>query len=227
MDEKDIETAMARVKRKTEKMAQVAKPIIKQVFENQGHMYENIMIPITDGKRMYNISCNLKAAYETECKEVVKAFEKSILSDLIDKEWTEHISKFAEYKPSVLNPSYEHKYPLLIYKHESVTLFDSRVNKINNQTVSILMRGQIPVQQAPDAPQQVEVREAAPELRQDMSKYKEQKQDLGDPGQVAASQRDTRETKREPVRAEKTVGRNDPCPCGSGKKYKACHGRNA
>ena len=103
------------------------------------------------------------------------------------------------------------------------------VGKINNQTVSVLMRGQIPVQQAPDnsAPQRVEVREAAPELRQDMSKYKEQKQDLSDPNQQAAAQRDTREAKREPVRAEKTVGRNDPCPCGSGKKYKACHGRNA
>ena len=225
--EKAFETAMSSFKRKTEKMAQVANPVIKQVFENQGHMYENIMIPITDGKRMYNISCNLKAAYETECKEVVKAFEKSILLHVIDESWKENLRELDELKHSVQNASYEQKDPLLIYKLESVTLFDTMVSKINNQTVSILMRGQIPVQQAPDAPQQVEVREAAPELRQDMSKYKEQKQDLGDPGQVAAAQRDTRETKREPVRAEKTVGRNDPCPCGSGKKYKACHGRNA
>ena len=125
--------------------------------------------------------------------------------------------------------SYEQKDPLLIYKLESVTLFDAMVNKINNQTVSILMRGQIPVQEAPDeqAARRVEVRQAAPEQRQDMSKYRENKQDLSDPNQQAAASQDTREQqRREPIRAEKTVGRNDPCPCGSGKKYKNCHGKN-
>ena len=106
------------------------------------------------------------------------------------------------------------------------------VNKINNQTVSILMRGQIPVaeptEEQQEAARRVEVRQAAPEQRQDMSKYREQKQDLSDPNQQAAAQQDTREAvKREPIRAEKTVGRNDPCPCGSGKKYKNCHGRNS
>ena len=117
---------------------------------------------------------------------------------------------------------YEQKDPLLIYKLESVNLFDTMVDKINNQTVSILMRGQIPVQE----PQ--EVRQAAPEQRQDLSKYREQKQDLTDPNQQAAAKQDTREQqKREPIRVEKTVGRNDPCPCGSGKKYKNCHGKNA
>ena len=114
----------------------------------------------------------------------------------------------------------------MIYKLESVNLFDTMVNKINNQTVSILMRGQIPVQEAPEQAQRVEVREAAPERRQDLSKYREQKQDLNDPNQQVAAQQDTREAvKREPVRAEKTVGRNDPCPCGSGKKYKKCCGK--
>ena len=226
--DKTFDAAMASFKRKTEKMAQVANPVIKQVYENQGQMYENILIPITDGKRMYNISCNLKAAYESECKEVVKAFEKSILLHVIDESWKENLRELDELKHSVQNASYEQKDPLLIYKLESVTLFDTMVGKINNQTVSILMRGQIPVQEAPEQPTQtrVEVRQAAPEKRQDMSKYREQKQDLNDPNQQAAAQRDTREAKREPVRVEKTVGRNDPCPCGSGKKYKACHGRN-
>ena len=224
-----FDTAMANFKRKTEKMAQVAYPVIKQVYETRGEMYENILIPITDGKRMYNISCNLKGAYESECKEVVKAFEKSILLHVIDESWKENLRELDELKHSVQNASYEQKDPLLIYKLESVTLFDTMVEKINNQTISILMRGQIPVQQAPEQPQQqqVEVREAAPERRQDMSQYREQKQDLTDPHQQAAAQRDTREVKREPVRAEKTVGRNEPCPCGSGKKYKACHGKNA
>ena len=226
--EKAFDAAMASFKRKTEKMANVAYPVIKQVFENQGHMYENILIPVTDGKRMYNISCNLKAAYDSECKEVVKAFEKSILLHVIDESWKENLRELDELKHSVQNASYEQKDPLLIYKLESVTLFDTMVSKINSQTISILMRGQIPVQEAPEQPNQrrVEIREAAPEKRQDMSKYKEQKQDLSDPNQQAAAQRDTREAKREPIRVEKTVGRNDPCPCGSGKKYKACHGRN-
>ena len=230
--DKTFEAAMELFKRKTERMAQIAYPVIKQVYENQGHMYENILIPITDGKRMYNISCNLKAAYESECKEVVKSFEKSILLHVIDEAWKENLRELDELKHSVQNASYEQKDPLLIYKLESVNLFDAMVDKINNQTISILMRGQIPVQEAPAESQQepqrnVEVRQAAPEQRQDMSKYREQKIDLNDPNQQAAAARDTREQpKREPIRAEKTVGRNDPCPCGSGKKYKNCHGRN-
>ena len=220
--DKTFDAAMELFKRKTERMAQIAYPVIKQVYENQGHMYENILIPITDGKRMYNISCNLKAAYDSECKEVVKSFEKSILLHVIDEAWKENLRELDELKHSVQNASYEQKDPLLIYKLESVNLFDTMVDKINNQTVSILMRGQIPVQE----PQ--EVRQAAPEQRQDLSKYREQKQDLNDPNQQAAAQQDTREQqKREPIRAEKTVGRNDPCPCGSGKKYKNCHGKNA
>ena len=224
--EKTFDEAMANFKRKSERLAQIANPVIKQVYENQGHMYENILIPITDGKRMYNISCNLKAAYESESKEVVKSFEKSILLHVIDESWKENLRELDELKHSVQNASYEQKDPLLIYKLESVNLFDTMVNKINNQTVSILMRGQIPVQEAPEQPQRVEVREAAPERRQDMSKYREQKQDLNDPNQQAAAQQDTREAvRREPIRAEKTVGRNDPCPCGSGKKYKNCHGQ--
>ncbi|WP_291529716.1 preprotein translocase subunit SecA [Bacteroides sp. UBA939] len=222
--EEAFSVAMEQFKRKTERLAQVAYPVIKQVYETQGHMYENILIPITDGKRMYNISCSLKAAYESECKEVVKAFEKSILLHVIDESWKENLRELDELKHSVQNASYEQKDPLLIYKLESVNLFDSMVDKINNQTISILMRGQIPVQEPQD------IRRAAPEKKQDMSKYREQKQDLNelnDPNQQAAAQQDTREAvKREPIRSEKTVGRNDPCPCGSGKKYKNCHGKN-
>ena len=161
--DKAFDAAMELFKRKTERMAQIAYPVIKQVYENQGHMYENILIPITDGKRMYNISCNLKAAYESECKEVVKAFEKSILLHVIDEAWKENLRELDDLKHSVQNASYEQKDPLLIYKLESVNLFDTMVDKINNQTVSILMRGQIPVQE----PQ--EVRQAAPEQRQDLS----------------------------------------------------------
>ena len=217
--EKAFEAAMANFKRKTERIAMIANPVIKQVYENQGHMYENIMIPITDGKRMYNIPVNLKAAYESEGKEIVKSFEKAILLHTIDEGWKENLRELDELKHSVQNASYEQKDPLLIFKLESVKLFDNMVNKINNQTISVLMRGQIPV---PDPEQ---VRAAAPEAPASRQQYQETKQDLSDPNQQAAANRDTREQKHEPVRVQKTPGRNDPCPCGSGKKFKNCHGR--
>ena len=220
--EKAFEAAMANFKRKTERVAMIANPVIKQVYEAQGHMYENIMIPITDGKRMYNIPVNLKAAYETEGKEIVKSFEKAILLHTIDEGWKENLRELDELKHSVQNASYEQKDPLLIFKLESVKLFDNMVNKINNQTISVLMRGQIPV---PD-PEQVQVRQAAPEMPAPRQQYQETKQDLSDPNQQAAANRDTREKQRpEPIRVQKTPGRNDPCPCGSGKKFKNCHGR--
>ncbi len=221
LTDKIFDEAMVLFKRKTERMAQIANPVIKQVYETQGQMYENILIPITDGKRMYNIAVNLKAAYESESKEIVKAFEKAILLHTIDDAWKENLRELDDLKQSVQNASYEQKDPLLIFKLESVTLFDNMVAKINNNTVSVLMRGQIPV---PDPEQ---VRAAAPEPSRPRQQYVEQKQDLNDPAQQAAAGKDTREAKHEPYRAEKTVGRNDPCPCGSGLKYKNCHGKNA
>ena len=152
-------------RRKTDRMAQIATPVIKQVYENQGQVYQNILIPITDGKRVYNISVNLKEAYETEGKAIVKAFEKAILLHVIDDAWKENLRELDELKHSVQNASYEHKDPLLIFKLESVNLFDSMVNKINNNTISVLMRGQIPVQE----PQQV--RQAAPEPERPRQQY--------------------------------------------------------
>ena len=215
-----FENAMALFKRKMDRMAQIANPVIKQVYETQGQVYENIMIPVTDGKRMYNVSVNLKEAYDTESKAIVKAFEKAILLHTIDDAWKENLRELDDLKHSVQNASYEQKDPLLIFKLESVNLFDNMVNKINNNTVSVLMRAQIPVRE----PQQV--REAAPEPQQPRQQYREEKQNLTDPDQQAAASRDTREQpKKEPYRAGKTVGRNDPCPCGSGLKYKNCHGK--
>ena len=218
--DKTFNAAMELFKRKTDRMAQIAFPVIKQVYENQGAFYQNILIPITDGKRVYNISCNLKAAYESECKEVVKSFEKAILLHVIDEAWKENLRELDDLKHSVQNASYEQKDPLLIFKLESVKLFDAMVDKINTQTVSVLMRGQIPVQQ----PEQV--REAAPEQPRRQEKYVESREDLTDPNQEAAAAQDTREPQKpQPVVAEKLPGRNDPCPCGSGKKFKNCHGR--
>ena len=215
-----FDAAMVNFKGKMDRLAQIANPVIKQVYENQGNRYENILVPITDGKRIYQIPVNLKAAYETDCKEVVKAFEKAIMLHVIDDAWKENLRELDELKQSVRNASYEQKDPLLIYKLESVNLFDAMVTKINDKTLSILMRGQIPMRE----PEQV--REAPIETRaQRRQQYQENKTDLTDRNQQAAAQNDTRAQRREPIRAEHTVGRNDPCPCGSGKKFKNCHGR--
>ena len=221
--EEVFQVAMGNFKRKMEHVQEVAMPVIKQVYENQGQIYERIVVPLTDGRKMYNIACNLKEAYDTECKSVVKEFEKQILLHIIDEAWKENLRELDELKHSVQNASYEQKDPLLIFKLESVKLFDNMVNVMNNRSVSILMRAQIPEMQ--------QVQEAAPEEHTQRSQYTESKQSLSqeqmtDPNQAAAAAQDTRaQQPRTPIIKDKLPGRNDPCPCGSGKKFKNCHGR--
>ena len=221
--EEAFQVAMGNFKRKMEHVQEVAIPVIKQVYESQGQMYERIVVPLTDGRKMYNIPCNLKEAYDTECKSVVKEFEKQILLHIIDDAWKENLRELDELKHSVQNASYEQKDPLLIFKLESVKLFDNMVNTMNNRSVSILMRAQIPEMQ--------QVQEAAPEEHTQRQQYTESKQNLSqeqmtDPNQAAAAAQDTRaQQPRTPIIKDKMPGRNDPCPCGSGKKFKNCHGR--
>ena len=220
-----FDAAMATFKQRTERMAEIALPFINFVYKEHPEMHDkNIYVPVTDGRHVYQIPVNVKAAYESQGKEVIKCFEKSILLHTIDNAWKENLRDLDELKHSVQNASYEQKDPLLIFKLESVTLFDNMVSKINDQTSSILMRGQIPVQEK----EQTRVNVAPDQSRsKQQPKYSETKVDLNDPNQQAAAQQDTREgAKREPIRVEKTVGRNDPCPCGSGKKFKNCHGKN-
>ncbi len=227
MVEAVTDRAFETFKRKTERLAEIAQPVIKQVYENQGAMYENILIPITDGKKVYNISCNLKEAYETGSKALVKSFEKSILLHTIDENWKEHLREMDELRHSVQTASYEQKDPLLIYKLESFNLFGVMINDINSKSVSVLMRGQIPVQDPGS------VRKAAPEEKTDYSKYRTQKDEMEgitntntnkqSSGESESQQR--QKQKIEPIRVEKKVGRNELCPCGSGKKYKSCHGK--
>ena len=223
LEERAFQSAMATFKRKTDRIESVAWPIIKEVEENQGAIYERIMVPITDGKRVYNIPCNLKEAYRTEGRDVVKQFERVIMLHIIDDCWKENLRQLDELRHSVQNASYEQKDPLLIFKLESAKLFDSMVNDMNNRIASILTRGQIPEMQ-----QQQEVREAAPEERTQRQQYTEQKAEINDPAQQAAANHDTRENIEEnhtPLVKDKLPGRNDPCPCGSGKKFKNCHGK--
>ena len=216
------EAVIAAFKRKIDNLAAVANPVIKRVYEEQGDRYDNIVIPITDGKRIYNIVCNLKEAYETESKAVNKAFQKSILLHTIDEAWKEHLRDLDQLRQSVQNASYEQKDPLLIFKLESFGLFKEMINTINTKTVSILMRGQIPMRD----PQQV--KEAVPETRQDYSRYRTQKDQIGGGAQPnSGAQPNAPQHRPEPLKAAPKIGRNDPCPCGSGKKYKNCHGREA
>ena len=221
--ERSFQAAMEAFTRKTERIQTVAWPIIKEVYENQGAMYERIMVPITDGQRVYNIPCDLKEAYESEAKSVVKQFEKVILLHIIDDDWKENLRQLDDLRHSVQNASYEQKDPLLIFKLESVKLWDNMIDDMNNRTASVLMRGQIPEMQPAE-----DIQEAAPE--QHSQQYKEEKVELNDPNQVAAAQHDTREGAQEvnhtPYRADKMPRPNDPCPCGSGKKFKNCHGRD-
>ncbi|MCD8289652.1 MAG: preprotein translocase subunit SecA [Prevotella sp.] len=225
LQENAFQLAMTNFTRRMERIQEVAQPVIKRVYEEQGTVYERIMVPITDGRHVFNIPCNLKQAYETESKIVAKEFQRVILLHIIDDCWKENLRQLDELKHSVQNASYEQKDPLLIFKLESVKLFDDMVNNMNNRIASILMRAAIPEQIAAN-----QVREAQPE--QHSQRYDEHKADAdavrqGGGMQQAAAQ-DTRETARRPVQPivkEKMPGRNDPCPCGSGKKFKNCHGR--
>ena len=223
LTENAFQAAIGNFNRKTERIQQVAQPIIQQVYENQGHMYERIMVPITDGRRMFNIPCNLKEAYETESKSVVKEFEKAILLHIIDDSWKENLRQLDELKHSVQNASYEQKDPLLIFKLESAKVWDAMINEMYNRITSILTRAQIPEMQ--------QVQEAAPEQHTQRQQYTESKQDVSeeqlvDKNQQAAAQNDTRaQQPRTPLIKDKLPGRNDPCPCGSGKKFKNCHGK--
>jgi preprotein translocase subunit SecA len=208
-------------KRKSEAVAQQAYPVIKDVFDTRGESIENIVVPFTDGTNGIQVAAPLKKAVETHGKEVVKSFEKTITLSLIDDTWKEHLREMDELKQSVQNAVYEQKDPLVIYKMEAFNLFKSMLSIVNKDVVSFLFKGNIPVQG--DAP----LREAKPQPKTDMSKLKISKPELGQENSGVPVD-DTREIqKTQPIRVEVKIGRNDPCPCGSGKKYKSCHGLTA
>jgi preprotein translocase subunit SecA len=226
--ERAFQAAMADFKRKTDRIQSVAWPIIKQVYENQGQLYERIMVPITDGKRMYQIPCHLKTAYDTEAKSVVKQFEKVIMLHIIDEEWKDNLRKLDELRHSVQNASYEQKDPLLIFKLESVKVWDAMIDEMNTRIATILMRGQIPEMQPADQVQEATPEEHSQRYNEQKVNIEEEQERLNREAQQAAMSQDTREGANEinhtPYRAEKTPRPNDLCPCGSGKKFKKCHG---
>ncbi len=201
--------------RKSVHMIQLALPIIKDVYKTSGHVYQNIIVPITDGIRMYQVITNLKKTVESEGKELIKNFEKTAILAVIDDLWKEHLREMDDLKTSVQNAVYEQKDPLLVYKFEATELFNRMQEEANKQIVSLLTKGYIPMQNPDD------VKEAREPLKTDLSKMKTGRDDY-----YATSGQQQQERRAEPVRVEKKIGRNDPCPCGSGKKYKHCHGKN-
>lgn len=204
-------------KRKVESIAAQAYPVLKDVYERMSHQYENVVVPITDGVKVFQVVTNLKATAESEGRELARSYEKTAVLATIDDAWKEHLREMDDLKQSVQNATYEQKDPLLIYKFESFDLFKTMLVKVNKDVVSILMKGHIPSQD-PD-----QVREAQRKRQMDMSNLRASKSDFSQYSSTGGGSPE-KTPRTEPVRVEKKVGRNDPCPCGSGKKFKNCHG---
>ena len=193
-------------------------PVLTQVFEERGDHVEQIVVPFTDGSRSVQVAVDLKKAMLNDGREVTKSFEKTIVLALIDESWKEHLREMDELKQSVQNAVYEQKDPLIIYKMEAFNLFKNMLNAVNKEVVSFLYKGGIPVQQEAD-----DLREA--QAPKPASKLKLSKPEFASATGTEVQFDDTREqAPQQPVRKEVTIGRNDPCFCGSGKKYKNCHG---
>ena len=199
--------------KKSEFMAEIAYPVIKNIHENSN--YENILFEVTDGSKTINVIANLKKCYDTKGKDLVKTFEKTIALAIIDDEWKEHLRELDDLKQSVQNAAYEQKDPLLIYKFESFQLFKTMLQKMNKDIMSFIFKGNLPNEEK-------NVQQARSPQRTDMSRMKTSRTDDTMPRPGGNTQEPQ---KPQPVKVEKKVGRNDPCPCGSGKKYKQCHGQ--
>jgi len=230
--------AMETLARKSERITEVARPVIKDLYENQGYK-SIIQVPITDGKRLFRLIVNVEESYNSDCRNIVTEWHKLLMLASIDELWKEHLRELDELRQSVQNATYEQKDPLVIYKVESFHLFENMLKNLNDKATAALMRGQIYVRQAPPA-QSAEAAAAEEETRRqpevqrataqrtDYSRYQTSKAESyegADAQRKAASAQQGQRQAPQPVKAAPKIGRNDPCPCGSGKKYKACHGR--
>lgn len=195
--------------RRMNTLAEKVYPFIKMIFEKQGNMYKNIAIPISDGRKMLTLSVDLEKAYNTQGKEIAKALSRSIILYQIDEHWKQHLRDMDDLRQSVQNAAYEQKDPLVVYKLESYNLFATMLEELNKDVLSFLLRAFVPLREDSEA------RPAPAPRSQDMSNMRTQRNDLTTNGEQKA---------RTPIHVDKKIGRNDPCPCGSGKKYKNCHG---
>ncbi len=197
-------------KRRMDSLDEKLYPIIKEVYEKQGSMYQNIAIPVSDGRKVINLSVNLEKAYESEGREISKTLSKNIILYQIDEHWKEHLREMDDLKQSVQNAAYEQKDPIVVYKLESYNLFSDMLEALNQDVLSFLFRAFVPLSDRSQPPQR------AMQRKTDMSQMQTQHSDLSTNGEQKANT---------PVKVDKHVGRNDPCPCGSGKKFKNCHGK--
>lgn len=201
---------------KSKRIAEMALPVVKKVHDEQGDRYENMVIPFSDGVKSLQVIANLKKCIASDGIEIATSVEKSVVLAIIDNQWKEHLREMDDLRQSVQSAVYEQKDPLLIYKFESFELFKKMISQMNNEVVSFLSKATIPNQANVQATAQGTTRQEAPVT---VSK--------GEAAQISGSseRRQQQPAKVQPVKAEKTVGRNDPCPCGSGKKFKQCHGK--
>ena len=195
--------------RRMNTLAEKVYPFIKMIFEKQGNMYKNIAIPISDGRKMLTLSVDLEKAYNTQGKEIAKALSRSIILYQIDEHWKQHLRDMDDLRQSVQNAAYEQKDPLVVYKLESYNLFATMLEELNKDVLSFLLRAFVPLREDSEA------RPAQAPRSQDMSNMRTQRNELTTNGEQKA---------RTPIHVDKKIGRNDPCPCGSGKTYKNCHG---
>jgi preprotein translocase subunit SecA len=199
--------------RRMEGMITKVYPFIKQVYEKQGQMYQNIAIPISDGRKVLQLSVNLKKAYETSGREIAKALSRNIILYQIDEHWKQHLRDMDDLRQSVQNAAYEQKDPLVVYKLESYNLFSAMLEELNKDVLSFLLRAFIPLRDRDEA----QPARAPQPRRTDMSQMR-----TNNPSELSTN---GEQKSKAPVRVEKKVGRNDPCPCGSGLKFKNCHGK--
>lgn len=198
---------------KIQQLSEKTYPVVERVYLSEGHRYQNIAIPITDGVKTLNVVAPLKKCYETKGREIGLSIEKSITLAVIDNAWKEHLREMDDLKQTAQNASYEQKDPLLIYKLESFALFDALLQRVNEEIVSFLTKGDVPIAE------NTQLKEAKlPES--EAKKLQTGRQEVGSGRQISEGGKGSA-----PIRVEKKVGRNEPCPCGSGKKYKQCHGR--
>jgi preprotein translocase subunit SecA len=218
-----FEAVYANYRNKMKGIMESTYPVVKNVYENSAHMYENIVIPFTDGLKTMQVLANLKKSYESQSRELVASFEKGIILSIVDEAWKEHLREMDELKQSVQNAVYEQKDPLLIYKFESFELFKQMVMRMNREMTSFLMKAYLP-QENQNQVKEVQAPKNTESKKWQTSRTDEVSMPTSAPG-TAPNPEQQPERKAQPVRVEKTVGRNDPCPCGSGKKYKNCHGQ--
>ena len=214
LSDKLAESIREVISRKTDLMIKQAWPVIEQIYTTQGATYENIALPISDGQKMIQIVINLKKAYENQGMEIYRAMAKSVTLVLIDEYWKEHLREMDDLKQSVQNATYEQKDPLLIYKFESFNLFKGILEKISRDVLAFMTRAHIPLR---NSNEEIPVREQHQRKRTDLTNMRTSRNDLVTNGGEPKS--------NAPVHVDKKVGRNDPCPCGSGKKFKNCHGK--